>query len=493
MRTPTSRTTSTSTSRSCGGSSSPIPRGRATSSRSRVSATGSSIRAAARLETILRRGSANPEHGLSSPGYRRSMATYARNSALCSIFRAPDGRRCRSRCSRSPRSASRPTGGCRGSSARSPPAFFGGAAGCARSARARELDAVRRSVDRLIVLAAAQLGDAPSLVRWRALELTAPAYRKASRARGRRGSSRCSIRSTLPGASPLRRPAARRSEDLLQLARQRGSPTIAGHRTRRAARAPAPARPGQPSLLRRVGASPAARDQARAGSARDVTVLDEQEVLEPSRPVRRHVVGRRDADRPDGGDAAAEDAGAPDLRVRPALVRRVRDRVGARRPRRRVGDRRASRVSDLDRGRGAARDRRPLVPADGSRLRDERRRVHRRPREPRHAAEPHGGGRAAHRLRPHRRRVDLRRHLRDHVVRAVARQPQGRAVARVPAADRARQPARRARVGAALRAPDVRLRHGGRHCSSSSGSSSSRRATRTTPSCRIRFRSAPAR
>ena len=47
-----------------------------------------------------------------------------------------------------------------------------------------------------------------------------------------------------------------------------------------------------------------------------------------------------DAHRADARDAAAEVARAADLRVRPALVGRVRDRVGARRARRGVGSRR---------------------------------------------------------------------------------------------------------------------------------------------------------
>ena len=110
----------------------------------------------------------------------------------------------------------------------------------------------------------------------------------------------------------------------------------------------------------------------------------------------------------------------------------------------------------------APRDRRRLVHADGARLRDERRRVHRRAREPRHAAEPRRRCGAPHRLRPHRRGLDLRRDLRGHVVRAVAVRAQGRALARLPAADRARQPARRPRVGPRLRAADLSLRHRGR-------------------------------
>ena len=205
-----------------------------------------------------------------------------------------------------------------------------------------------------------------------------------------------------------------------------------------------------------------------------------------SRPPRRAPAARRrppDADGPDGGDAAAEDARAADLRLRPALVGRLRDGVGARRPRRRLGGLRASRLSDLDRDRRAARDRRPLVPADRSRLRDERRRVRRRAREPRHAAEPRRRRRAAHRLRAHRRGLDLGRDLRDHVVRAVARRAtRSRSRSRALLADRARQPARRARVGARSSRCRPISSSPRSACSSSPGSSSSPRATRTARS-----------
>ena len=67
-----------------------------------------------------------------------------------------------------------------------------------------------------------------------------------------------------------------------------------------------------------------------------------------------------------------------------------------------------------------------LVPADGPRVRDERRRLRRREGEPRHAAEPRRRRGAAHRLRAHRRRLGRGRHPRDHVRRAVARLTQGR-------------------------------------------------------------------
>jgi len=93
--------------------------------------------------------------------------------------------------------------------------FFGGAAAL-RAYRARhELESVRLTLDRLIVLEPST-SQTSALVRWRALELTSPAYRKNLQREVTRILSMLD-RSTLPGASPLRRPAARRSEDLLQL------------------------------------------------------------------------------------------------------------------------------------------------------------------------------------------------------------------------------------------------------------------------------------
>ncbi len=91
-----------------------------------------------------------------------------------------------------------------------------GAAAALRAYRARrELEAVRRTVDRLIVLEP-HSSETSALVRWRALELTAPTYRKTLARETDRILSMLDPR-LLPGASPLRRPAARRSEDLLRL------------------------------------------------------------------------------------------------------------------------------------------------------------------------------------------------------------------------------------------------------------------------------------
>jgi len=91
-----------------------------------------------------------------------------------------------------------------------------GAAAALRAYRARrELEAVRRTVDRLIVLEP-HSSETSELVRWRSLELTAPSCRKTLARETERILSMLD-RGSLPGASPLRRPAARRCEDLLQL------------------------------------------------------------------------------------------------------------------------------------------------------------------------------------------------------------------------------------------------------------------------------------
>jgi hypothetical protein len=93
--------------------------------------------------------------------------------------------------------------------------FFGGAAALRAYRAWRELEAVRRTVDRLIVLEPHSSETSP-LVRWRCRELTAPVYRKGIAREVERVLSMLDPGS-LPGASPLRRPAARRCEDLLRL------------------------------------------------------------------------------------------------------------------------------------------------------------------------------------------------------------------------------------------------------------------------------------
>ncbi len=86
-------------------------------------------------------------------------------------------------------------------------------AGAIRTARAyRELVAVRRTADRLIVHAPGSR-DASDLVRWRSNELTTRAQRDALR-RDVERVLRSLDTGRLPSASPLKRPAARRSTEL---------------------------------------------------------------------------------------------------------------------------------------------------------------------------------------------------------------------------------------------------------------------------------------
>jgi hypothetical protein len=91
---------------------------------------------------------------------------------------------------------------------------FGGAA-VLRALRARrELAAVRRTADRLIVHEP-RTADPSELIRWRSLELTT---RERRRTLGREVDRvlRALDTSRLPSASPLRRPAARRHRALLE-------------------------------------------------------------------------------------------------------------------------------------------------------------------------------------------------------------------------------------------------------------------------------------
>jgi hypothetical protein len=88
-------------------------------------------------------------------------------------------------------------------------------AGAARTLQEqRELAAVRRTADRLIVLAPTTR-DASELVRWRCAELTTPATRERLRRELAR-TMHALDPGLLPSASPLRRPAARASLDLLE-------------------------------------------------------------------------------------------------------------------------------------------------------------------------------------------------------------------------------------------------------------------------------------
>lgn len=87
-------------------------------------------------------------------------------------------------------------------------------AGAVRSLQSRrELAAVRRTADRLIVHA--PLARDPSeLIRWRSLELTAPEHRERLACELGHLLAQLDER-RLPSASPLRRPAARGQRDLL--------------------------------------------------------------------------------------------------------------------------------------------------------------------------------------------------------------------------------------------------------------------------------------
>lgn len=95
-----------------------------------------------------------------------------------------------------------------------------GTAAALRAYRARrELEAVRRTIDRLIVLEPYS-SERSALARWRAAEVTTAEFRTGVQREVRRVLSLLDPGS-LPGASPLRRPAARRSADLLEQLRDR--------------------------------------------------------------------------------------------------------------------------------------------------------------------------------------------------------------------------------------------------------------------------------
>jgi hypothetical protein len=87
-------------------------------------------------------------------------------------------------------------------------------AAAVRAERARaELRAVRRAADRLI-LAGARGVEGSDIVRWRTLELVAPAMRQGL-ARELEQTLRSTDPARLPSASPLRRGVARRHRELL--------------------------------------------------------------------------------------------------------------------------------------------------------------------------------------------------------------------------------------------------------------------------------------
>lgn len=120
----------------------------------------------------------------------------------------------------------------------SPPLRLAGAAAAAcfalgaavRAERARvELRAVRRTADRLI-LADPHAAEGSDIVRWRTLELVAPATRRGL-AREVEQTLRRMDPARLPSASPLRRGSARRHRELLLRLAERmldGRPVTAG-------------------------------------------------------------------------------------------------------------------------------------------------------------------------------------------------------------------------------------------------------------------------
>jgi hypothetical protein len=93
-------------------------------------------------------------------------------------------------------------------------------AAAVRAERARaELRAIRRTADRLI-LADPHATDGSDVVRWRALELVAPAMRQGL-AHELEQTLRSMDPARLPSASPLRRGVARRHEELLRRLQER--------------------------------------------------------------------------------------------------------------------------------------------------------------------------------------------------------------------------------------------------------------------------------
>ncbi|MDX6465982.1 MAG: hypothetical protein QOI27_1022 [Gaiellaceae bacterium] len=91
---------------------------------------------------------------------------------------------------------------------------FAGAAGLRAVRARRELDAVRRNIDRLILLEP-HSSELSALAHWRAAEVTAPAFLAGLQREVERVLSLLDPGS-LPGASPLRRPMARSCTDLLE-------------------------------------------------------------------------------------------------------------------------------------------------------------------------------------------------------------------------------------------------------------------------------------
>ena len=102
-------------------------------------------------------------------------------------------------------------------------------------------------------------------------------------------------------------------------------------------------------------------------------------------------------------------------------------------------------------------DRDRLLSTDRPGLRVVRRRLRGRQGQSRHPPEPRRRRGAPHRLRAHRRGLRRRGSGRTRLGRAESRRPPGRSRAGVHRADHDREPPRRARVGARVRASDLRV------------------------------------
>ena len=209
---------------------------------------------------------------------------------------------------------------------------------------------------------------------------------------------------------------------LLALASRLCRPRRPRHAARRAARRPA----GRPTPTARstTGAPAALAGDAKPSELSTATraPVDGMTAQQAGRPrLRRFVVGRRDGVGPDGRDAAARSGwrsrSSPPTRSRRSRTqRRQRSSCSSAPPP-------APRTSRF-RSRSAS----PtllaivvaLIPADGARLRDLGRRVHRREGQPRQGAEPRRRGGPPDRLHPHgggvrrsrRARADLGRQRR---------------------------------------------------------------------------------
>ena len=182
------------------------------------------------------------------------------------------------------------------------------------------------------------------------------------------------------------------------------------------------------------------------------------------RALRPHPRGDlRAAARERGGDRRApdEEEGPRDLQLGRHQLVRVRDRGNPARPR----DRRRGRAARLhpggDRDRAAAGRRLGVVPPGLPGVSERRRRVRRRPDQPRPDLRPDRRGLTAHRLRDDRRGLDGRGDRPDPVgLPARVRHPDRDRV-RVDRADHDREPPRPARVRQHLRRPDLPVRRPG--------------------------------